>query len=42
MTSVEQDKLCFKEKEAVKSFLVSNQIGFANLIQERLAIINQQ
>ena len=36
----EQDGVCRAEKDAVKSFLVNNKVGFANLLKERLEIVN--
>ena len=32
----EQESLCFAEKEAVSSFLKENQVGFANILKERI------
>ena len=36
LSVAEQDQLCHSERQEVQSFLVNNQIGFANLIKERL------
>ena len=32
----QKNELCAAERDAVRSFLASNQVGFANLIKERL------
>ncbi len=36
-SAAQQADLCKAEKETVRGFLTSNQVGIANLIQERLA-----
>ncbi len=37
LSHADQDALCHAEKVAVQSFLVNNQVGFANILKERLA-----
>lgn len=37
LSHADQDALCHAEKVAVQSFLVNNQVGFANLLKERIA-----
>ena len=37
LSHADQDALCHAEKVAVQSFFQNNQVGFSNLIKERLA-----
>ena len=37
----EQNQLCHNERQEVTNFLTTNQITFANLLKERLDIVNQ-
>jgi uncharacterized protein YbcC (UPF0753/DUF2309 family) len=41
LSANDQNKVCHSEKEAVRSFFLTNQVGFANLLNERIAIVNQ-
>ena len=36
LSATEQNSLCLAERESVNGFLVNNQVGFANIIKERL------
>lgn len=36
LSASQQESLCKAEKQAVLNFLTTNQVGFANLIKERL------
>ncbi len=36
LSAAQQEGLCKAEKQAVTSFLTTNQVGFANLVKERL------
>jgi hypothetical protein len=36
LSASEQGALCQDERESVRGFLVNNQVGFANLLKERL------
>ena len=36
LSAAEQNSLCQAEKDTVRGFLVNNQVGFANLLKERL------
>jgi hypothetical protein len=38
----QQEDLCKAERETVRGFLTSNQVAFANLIQERLQAAGQK
>ncbi len=42
LSASDKDALCLTERESVRSFLVSNQVGFANLLKERLAAAGQK
>jgi len=42
LSSDEQNNLCSAEREAVSQFLANNQVGFRNLIKERLEILGHQ
>lgn len=37
LAAPQQNELCKAERDAVQGFLKSNQVAFANLLQERLA-----
>ena len=39
-SAAEQNSLCEPERKVVQTFLVNNQVGFANLLKERLQIAN--
>lgn len=38
----QKEDLCRAERETVRSFLTTNQVGFANLIKERLEAAGHQ
>ena len=38
LSASEQSSLCRAERETVSGFLTTNQVGFANLIKERLEL----
>ncbi|CDW91674.1 UNKNOWN [Stylonychia lemnae] len=40
LSKLEQDSLCHSERQEVANFLTTNQITFANLLKERLEIVN--
>ena len=40
MSVDEQNGLCQRERDTVAGFLTNNQVGFANILKERLESIN--
>ena len=42
LSAVQQGDLCKAEKKSVTDLLTANKVGFANLVQERLAAAGHQ